>query len=164
MTDFDARTDTVPAGIFFLGDPCYAVPDEHWQALLDEADHFDDSTCGTVAGHRVYAFSTGGDGCFTDVQGHEYPVDAGLIGLTPMALANPDADPEQTARLAACGRIVTFESPAHIDDSEGLLTFGPYVINTGEEPEQTCGGCCGELVLGLCDDCDYPEDDEEDAL
>ena len=98
---------TVPAGTYFLGDPCYAVPDEHWLPLLEASDFFKDEDHGEVAGHTVYAFGTGGDGCFEDQDGHEYPVDSGLIGLTPLLLTRQS----EIEALKRSGQFVTFAEP-----------------------------------------------------
>ena len=119
---------TVPAGAYFLGDPCYAVPGGAWGALLQTCDVFT-TPVGTVLGHEVLAFGTQwGDGEYTDQHGHKYCVDAGLIGLTPIALARQCSD---FARLARLGQLVEFENTALCkSNGKGLLTFGGYLIDT----------------------------------
>lgn len=124
---------TVPPGRYFLGDPCYAVPDDDWMPLLESTTarpdgYFEDAPVGEVRGHQVLAFSTKhGDGTYRDTEGHAYSVDAGLIGLVPAALA------EQAAKydLATLGRWVDFEAEtACTDDRTGVLVFGPVKIDT----------------------------------
>ena len=53
---------TVPAGAYFLGDPCYAVPGGAWDALLQTCDVFT-TPVGTVLGHDVLAFRSLGRCC-----------------------------------------------------------------------------------------------------
>lgn len=125
-----AWTVTVPAGRYFLGDPCYAVPNEYWGPLLDSCDFFDGSPVGQANGSQVLAFGTAwGDGTYNDQHGNSYPVDAGLIGLTPIALAQQRDDFDQ---LESLGHIVDFERPTTCTKEAGVLTFGKYAIDTDE--------------------------------
>ncbi len=128
-----AWTVTVPAGRYFLGDPCYAVPNEYWMPLLESCEVFEGSPVGQANGLQVLAFGTvWGDGTYYDQHGASYPVDAGLIGLTPIALAQQHNDFEQ---LEGLGCIVNFDSPTTCTKAEGVLTFGPFSIDT--DPEET---------------------------
>lgn len=118
----------VPAGEYYLGDPCYAVPDEHWMALLESCDYFNDPV-GKVAGHEVLAFHTAhGDGTYQDDDGNKYPVDAGLIGLVPVGLTDETTRGEM--ERAGCSRLVTFSRPVLCRQNNGLLVFGPIEIET----------------------------------
>lgn len=149
----------VPAGTYWLGDPCYTVPDADWMPLLRSCGVFgasDDPAdgtpgpVGTVRGHEVLAFGTAfGDGEYPDQYGHRYPVDAGLIGLVPVAL-NPDGAPGV--------RKITFDAPTvcRTEDDGATLTFGPVVIHTGdEEDEDDLAYCesCGTEIDGWADQC-----------
>lgn len=133
-------TVQLPAGTYFLGDPCYAVPNDHWMPLLESCDYFEASPVGTLPdGNQVLAFSTAyGDGQYRDQHGHLYAVDAGMIGLTPVLpapgwrYANED--------LRNLGRIVTFDHPfTATTDGEGRLAFGPYEIDTAGDDEEADG-------------------------
>lgn len=122
-----AFTVQVPTGRYVLGDPCYSVPNECWDELLASCEYFNEPI-GTVNGIKVLAFSTKwGDGCYRDQFGHEYDVDAGLIGLVPISLAIKGDNVYTT--------IVDFiGSNICSTDGNGLLTFGKYVIDTdGDE-------------------------------
>ena len=128
----------VPAGRYFLGDPCYAVRGAKWHDLLNSCACFS-RPVGAVDGAEVLAFRTAwGDGTYHDNEGLQYPVDAGLIGLTPRALI------EDENAVANCGRWIEFARPALCSRSDkGLLTFGILKIDTSD--------------FDLCDD----EEDEE---
>lgn len=73
---------------FYVGDICYVledrVYDEVWGKHSNYADgvHTDDKS-----GHSFAVASTAyGDGCYLDNDGHDYPVDAGVIGIVPLEL------------------------------------------------------------------------------
>jgi len=122
---------TVPAGRYFLGDPCYAVPNDYWMPLLESCDFFEGSPIGQANGSQVLAFGTAwGDGNYNDQHGNSYPVDAGLIGLTPIALAQQRDDFD---KLESLGRFVDLDSPTACTKAEGVLTFGNLTINTDDE-------------------------------
>jgi hypothetical protein len=121
----------IPAGQYFLGDPCYAVPDELWMDLLNSCDYFSEPV-GSVAGHTVVAFGTFyGDGEYPDQCGRLYSVDAGLIGLTPAALATKN----DALYLSGLGQWVEFAEDVVAESENGLLSFGPFVIQTADLEE-----------------------------
>lgn len=128
----------VPAGKYWLCDPCYAVPENLWMDLLNSCDFFNgpvgnvtDSRGGV---HDVLAFGTAyGDGCYVDQHGNTYPVDAGLIGLVPVELGEP----------GALGTLVEFTRDTMCTNEGGKMQFGGYKINTLND-----------------EDFDYEEDDE----
>lgn len=87
----DSVKISVPAGTYYVGDPCYAFrEDRHdqWIQWLEAAD-YQNSHIVLLAevpgtGYTVLGFSTAwGDGCYEGSDGNDYPVDAGLIGLVP---------------------------------------------------------------------------------
>jgi hypothetical protein len=127
----------VPAGTYFLGDPCYAVPDPDWIPLLQSCGYFGarqpSSPLGKVNGYQVLAFGTAhGDGLYHDQEGRAYGVDAGMIGLVPEAAFGPEAQGQVT--MALLGQIVTFTHEVIArTDGHGRLEFGPYRINTASD-------------------------------
>lgn len=80
---------TMPAGDYYVGDPCYTVPDHLWMTWLEAADYETENILAAeVAGHPVLGIGGfGGDGVYAGSDGNEYPVDAGVLGLVPAALA-----------------------------------------------------------------------------
>jgi hypothetical protein len=128
---------TVPAGRYFLGDPCYAVPDESWDALLGTCGGFLDAPVGMTGLHQVLGFLTRwGDGRYRDHEGHAYLVDSGVIGLTPEAVYSrrPDA-----ATLENAGRITEFGQAVTATAIGGQLQFGWLRIETDPDPYGRAG-------------------------
>ena len=77
--------DTLPAGEYYMGDPCYVIDEDLWDKFCDV--YFQGEGVFEFEGHQVFAVSTAyGDGSYTDNLGNEYGVDAGMIGLIPLAL------------------------------------------------------------------------------
>ena len=62
------KIDTVyvPAGKYVIGDPCYTVPNDDWETLLQSCDYFN-RPVGISGGFEVLAFPTQyGDGVYRD--------------------------------------------------------------------------------------------------
>ena len=122
-TDMKTKTYfevTIPAGRYYLGDPCYVIRDDDWIPLLENCDYFRNPV-GKVGGYDILAFSTKhGDGTYSDKRGNKYDVDAGLIGLVPVAYGGREHE----------NREVKFESPTLCWNDDGVLHFGGITINT----------------------------------
>lgn len=116
----------VPAGSYVLGDPCYCFPDRQvWMSLLESCNCFENPT-GKVSGYSVFAFSTKyGYGVYYDQFRNSYPIDAGLIGLVPVALIDfmGVKQPEGTI-------VVEFSEDTICSNQDGVLVFGNYDIDT----------------------------------
>lgn len=161
----------VPAGEYWLGDPCYSVPDEDWMPWLEAADFRDERFVlwAQVPGTEFWVLGLStqyGDGCYTDEQGNEYGVDAGLIGLVPVAYnptTNYTLDENGRNEYGATGiaRKVVFDKPTRcFIDTRGedfrdgryhTLTFGDIRIETGDGDEETCEDCGYDLYECECD-------------
>jgi len=127
-------TVSVKAGIYFLGDPCYAVPGDLWSELLLSCGSFLEYPVGEVTSQRgefeVLSFGTGGDGVFSDTLGCTYPVDSGMIGLTPGELAQCGNNTLDWPPRMDLGRFVSFADDFTCSVEDGVLTFGDIVIDT----------------------------------
>jgi len=132
---------TVAPGKYYLGDPCYVVPDDKWMDLLESCDYFNKPTGFVVIGenqYSVHAFSTAyGDGCYDGSNNFDYGVDSGLIGLVPVAVC-----PDPNLRLVT---IIEFDVDTVVTCHYGKMDFGSVTIDTD-----------------FCDDSYYPEDDDQD--
>lgn len=69
---------------YYLGDPCYVIPDAEWddfcQIMRTDGEEFQ------YKGETCVVISTGGDGDFDGLS-----VDAGIIGCIPVSLCDPDS-------------------------------------------------------------------------
>lgn len=125
------RRVIVPAGKYFLGDPCYAVPDRLWDKLLGSCRFFADCV-GEVEGHKVLGFGTAhGDGVYEDQFGNEFPVDAGLIGLVPEALVDMEEFNRDYPDMPGIWVKYDYETVCETDGK--TLSFGKHHIKTDDE-------------------------------
>lgn len=87
---------TLPAGTYYVGDPCYLIPDPHYEPWIAKAEvHTDDEDvlAAEIGGYPIAACGTEADGVYIDNDGREYGVDSGLVGVVPQAFAvKDDAD------------------------------------------------------------------------
>jgi hypothetical protein len=89
MRQIEESAKTMPPGEYWVGDPCYAFEDNNlWCDLLNSAG-IDELPMPVImeadaGGYAFIASGTAhGDGTYTDQHRRRYPVDAGLIGITP---------------------------------------------------------------------------------
>jgi hypothetical protein len=137
-----AKSVTLPAGTYIIGDPCYHVPEEQWDRVLEESGFFAMGGPGTGPNDQchatfeawngrtgtVVAFSTAvGDGLYEDSQGREYGVDAGLIGIIPAG------DVDSADFDGALAKLVTFSHPVECYEKNGVIVFGHVAIDTNDE-------------------------------
>ena len=141
---------TMPAGRYFVGDPCYMF-DKSWMKLLERNNFFETKKV-EFCGQYLWGDHTAhGDGGFHDQDSVEYSVDAGLIGVVPMSLCEVK---EET--LKDCGNIVEFDEPFTVKCKDGFFNIGGIMINTDYDDYEDCDGC-GNYKW----DCCYDEDEEE---
>lgn len=123
-------TVRMPPGEYYVSDPCYCFNDDTWPKIGELTNWWEDEEKPVFEykGKACLAFSTAhGDGCFTDNQGREYGVDAGMIGLIPVEVA--DKEPGN-----GLGHKMTFTKSFRCTRfPEGKLRFGDIVIDTGDE-------------------------------
>lgn len=114
----------MPAGSYWVGDPCYAVPDERWMEWLEAANYMDDPRIllAELDGQPVLGVGTAyGDGEYYSETGEAFPVDAGLIGLTPAALVT-----EEPSGM----HLVEFKHDFTCRYDEGKIVLGHITIDT----------------------------------
>lgn len=120
----------MPAGEYWVGDPCYSVPNDRWMEYLDDAgrdDHPHGEPLRFLLGYLddkpVLGVGTAyGDGEYADEMGRRYPVDAGLIGLTPVDLAEDDSP--------FGSHLIKFDHDFTCSYSDGTITLGDINIDT----------------------------------
>ena len=126
------KIDTVyvPAGKYVIGDPCYTVPNDDWETLLQSCDYFN-RPVGISGGFEVLAFPTAyGDGVYRDQKGRAFPVDAGLIGLVPVEYAQVTED-----RFYPTHTVTFTKTTACTQRDDGTLIFGDVTIKTGDNAD-----------------------------
>lgn len=138
-------------GTYYIGDPCYVIPNDEWMEYLDTYPKYPppdpgygwiDGIAVNYKGHKCWHSGTAyGDGSYHDNEGCEYGVDAGIIGIIPLAVC----DPKQVEDIETngLGRIVKFPN-----------RFKVYV-------EADCTFHFGHLSI-VTDGSDYEEDEEEE--
>lgn len=143
---------TVPAGKYYLGDPCYLIPDADWLAWLEAADYRNAEAFVAKVPYTdlvAVAFSTAyGDGSYPldtpdGTDGGYIPVDSGLIGVVPFdAITSP-------LSFDGSYKIVNFDNDTVVTEEIGIMDFGGYIVNTDPNADED-------------DDYDEELNDEED--
>ena len=125
----------LPAGEYYIGDPCYVINGSDWDEFLGPFWALDNhGGIFDFEGHPVCAFYTKyGDGCFEASNGALLSVDAGMIGAVPMELVKGGD--------MTLGTEVYFNEPFEcVRDYDGRLHFGDFSVMTGDEDEYDDGG------------------------
>jgi hypothetical protein len=145
---------TMPAGRYWIGDPCYAVPNDRWMEWLKAADYMEQPRylIAEFDGRPVLGISTAyGDGEYYDRGGlGSFPVDAGLIGVVPVEVAQADVTGMH---------LVEFEHDfecRYDEDDAGLIVLGHIEIETDPSEPECCA--CGEVEFE-CRCYDHDEDE-----
>lgn len=120
------KSYTFPAGTYYIGDPCYAIPNDRWMEWLEAADYTNQETylVADLDGHTAIGVGTAyGDGVYGGSDGNTYGVDAGLIGAVP----------REVAEEGCSSNLVTFDSPFDVSYDEGVIRIGHIRIDTSDE-------------------------------
>ena len=103
---------------FYVGDICYALSDKMYHEVWGDKYHFDDGCFEAM--DSGFSFAVGstanGDGCYVDNEGHEYPVDAGCIGIVPLELVAKE-------KAKDLGFISKGPGKAHYEINDGKFIF-----------------------------------------
>jgi hypothetical protein len=119
---------TMPAGQYFVGDPCYACPDSKWDGVLESTKYFSEPLQ-FINDLPTFCYPTWhGDGKYED----EFCVDSGTFGIIPMAVIrqwNKGCKPKESRlkTFARCGRVITFEKDFVASLRQGKFVFGSEV-------------------------------------
>jgi hypothetical protein len=119
----------MPAGRYYVGDLCYVWHDE-WDEFCNitiEGGHILDGVFSLKDGRQFATFGTMyGDGGYSDQNGSEYGVDAGLIGCVLVS----DIDLSNTNNDMDGGNVIEFSEDFEVSESNGIIRFGHIVIDT----------------------------------
>lgn len=130
---------------YYLGDPCYVIPDDEWgdfcNIIRDDGEDFE------YKGETCRVIGTGGDGDFGGLS-----VDAGIIGVIPVSLCDPDE--LESIVKSNDGRLIN--NFATLEEQNGIIIIDDEAIN-GQQCE--CNYCRGsgewfsEDNMTDCDSC-----------
>jgi hypothetical protein len=121
----------VPAGTYFVGDPCYVI--NHSDSQMDQiwSDFCDHkwSVDGPFEKNGIILWGEStlyGDGVYEN----EFFVDSGLIGVASVAHLSD----EDIKKLEKIGRVVTFTEEVVVSfESDGTIKVNDISIFTGDE-------------------------------
>ena len=156
------------AGTYYVGDPCYAIPDDDWGDFCNKVFEFEGTGYNPSEGNDLmgdgYGFQFNGeqvwcattkygDGAYHDLEGRKYHVDAGLIGVVPMPLIVPEPgteavfDPSKPTTIEVDGgHIIEFTEDFEVERLAGsLICIGHIEIETDDtvnerEEDEDWGG------------------------
>jgi hypothetical protein len=122
------------AGEYYIGDLCYVI--EEWDdfcSVILDGDNVHDGEMTMPDGRKFASYGTAhGDGVYEDQFGHEYCVDAGLIGCILVSdITRKDYDD-----LTRLGRIKVFDRDFITGSERGVITFGNIRIDTDPEYDE----------------------------
>ena len=131
---------TMPAGKYYVGDLCYVMHDA-WDECCDlffpPGDNIGRGRDGEFVlkdGRRFASFGTAwGDGTYVSNINTEHSVDSGSIGCILLSDIRDAQYPLE--RLQELGAIIDFEAPFEVEADQGLLKFGPVLIETAPDYE-----------------------------
>jgi len=113
----------MPAGTYYFGDPCYVIR-ETWTDVLEDTDFMEDFTNTQLV---LRAGSTAhGDGTYMGndrFSGHQFGVDAGLLGFVPVN--EMTVSPEYAADY---GSIIEMNEPFRFETDNGVYSVNGTVI------------------------------------
>jgi hypothetical protein len=147
----------LPAGEYYIGDPCYVLPDEEWLDALESTGYFglypDVSSISNTDRYAPKELQNGvfsRDGVLfavssTESGDGEYPVewngkigscgvDSGDISAIPMEIIDVDAvNADYPGGIKGLGVIHTFANPFTVQYVDGTIRFGPVHVLTGDD-------------------------------
>jgi len=149
---------------YYLGDPCYVIPDEEWGDFCDIMT--DDGSDFEYKGETCRVVGTGGDGDFGGLS-----VDAGIIGVIPVVLC----DPKQLASTVPVhARLIDNFAELEYEECGGIIIVDGEALNgyqcecnyhsrgghtewLTEDNMTECGGC-GLMIGWECAEFDANND------
>jgi hypothetical protein len=116
------------AGTYYIGDLCYILHNrwDEFCSITIDGNSCKDGEFKFEDGVEFASYETAyGDGFYTDQYGHDFPVDAGLIGCIETKYIHP----EELKNLSM-GAVIEFKESFPTFSSDGVIVFGDIVIDT----------------------------------
>lgn len=121
----------LPAGEYYLADPCYVLPRGDYDYIID---HLNEQLIHLKDGTSIALFhAEGGDNIYADKTGRHYAVDSGTIAAIPIQIGAPDSPQMEDRQFF---HRVNFERDFKCFDDNGVLHFGQVEINTRENGDE----------------------------
>lgn len=104
---------------FYVGDVCYVLSDEVYHNVWGEKNKYKAGLIDVPDSDYWFAVAgtAYGDGTYYDSHGHDYPVDAGVIGLVPLELVAKESGTD-------FGMVVEGAGIASFEADDGMFTIG----------------------------------------
>lgn len=139
-------SESFVAGTYYIGDPCYAFPNDGEKAKLwDDWCTIMFNGSNEVKGwKKVFEFhgykvatdsTVYGDGSYDGSDGRSYSVDSGTIGILPIEFVRSICE-ESDESLMRSGNIVTFDKPFIVTLDNGSFRFGHINIETEDRYDE----------------------------
>ena len=138
------RIYTLPAGVYYVGDPCFIMKEEMYEVIACQTDYMDG-----LYSHDKYRILLGRtqreNGTYTGSDAFDYSVDSGMIGIISISLADGD--------VGDLAKMHKFLTDAYIKIEGGVFTItcgnSVVVIDTAEvsDSDESGGSCDMEVDL-----------------
>ena len=109
---------TFPAGVHYLGDPCYALGNHIYDTVWGAEHGFSTGKINTPEGSFVVDDTSYGDGVYYGSDGREYPVDSGTIALIPWSMCAQFDSHDDANRQ---GRVLDCAAPVMWTSNDGIF-------------------------------------------
>jgi hypothetical protein len=149
------RSELMPAGTYFIGDPSYILSHKAYDNLADQIPCGKPSSAVAVygvLGRHVAVLKLQSDGTYEDTEGFEYMVDSASIGAVELSATGSAtegdelkivSDPNDSGALECLvgsrwlpfGRIAHFAEPFKCSLKLGKASFGSVVIIVEDESD-----------------------------
>lgn len=132
---------TAPAGTYYIGDICYALPNSVYDKIFGDMGGYSSGLYSKGNDFFIVDGTAYGDGCYRGSDGKNFPVDAGIIGMASTRIC------DMRSPSIGCGHIYTFDKPVTCRFGGGVFTFIEngsirLRINTAGDDEDDCDGDC----------------------
>jgi hypothetical protein len=131
-------TLTLPAGKYYIGDPCYVISDrDAWIEFIESCGYFEASCEAYIGEDKFWAYGTAhGDGSYWCSEGKRLSVDSGLIGIVPIDVVEKYGDIDYIKGL---GIIVEFDDAFDVVfdvEAEATHIFGNVHVFTNVDDDE----------------------------
>lgn len=145
-----------PAGKYYIGDLCYALKDDVYKSCWGKHDYqpgtftvdanINGQTCKFSVNHTTW-----GDGFYRDsVSGNFYAVDAGVIGIVPLELCDPNNMKDGKIKG---GHFIESTSNVQFEACQGIFVIAYNMTNTHTE-----------MIIIDTSNTDSDDDDDDESV